>query len=452
MTSRISALRMPVTSGPSALELYPPSGYISRVPQFSYKARRRTGELVEGSIDGADRPAALMQIERLGLFPVAVQAARGAVAKSVDKPSGGPAGALVPSTVRDFFSRQRKPRLDELAMWTQQLANLLRAGMPLTLALNSMSSLGSKGIPGAASQLLKQDVMEGKSLSDAMIRQPGVFPDIVVNIVRAGEQSGALEEVLRRQASHFERFAEVQSRFKSALVYPAVVFSVGILLVVFFMTFMLPKFMALFEGMNVPLPGSTQMLIRISRFTGTYWWLFPLVAVMGYVLFTRYRATPAGRRQLDQFQMRVPIFGKIVRLNLFGQFSRTLATLLQNGVPVLSALKITEQIVPNVILREAISKTREAVTDGKTLAQPLAHSGIFPQLMIDLLKIGEETGNVPESLNNVADTYERDLNMALRAMTNLIEPVLIIGIAIVVGFLLLSVMSAMFAITNSIQR
>lgn len=449
---RISAVGIPVDSELTGLELYPSFGYTSPVPQFSYKARRRTGELVEGSIDGADRPAVLMQIERLGLFPVAVQAARGAVAKSGDKPSGGPAGALVPSTVRDFFNRQRKPRLDELAMWTQQLANLLRAGMPLTLALNSMSSLGSKGIPGAASQLLKQDVMEGKSLSDAMTRQPGVFPDIVVNIVRAGEQSGALEEVLRRQASHFERFAEVQSRFKSALVYPAVVFSVGVMLVVFFMTFMLPKFMALFEGMNVPLPGSTQMLIRISRFTGTYWWLFPLVAVMGYVLFTRYRATPSGRRKLDHFQMRVPIFGKIVRLNLFGQFSRTLATLLQNGVPVLNALKITEQIVPNVIVREAISKTREAVTDGKTLAQPLAHSGIFPQLMIDLLKIGEETGNVPESLNNVADTYERDLNMALRAMTNLIEPVLIIGIAIVVGFLLLSVMSAMFAITNSIQR
>ena len=151
-------------------------------------------------------------------------------------------------------------------------------------------------------------------------------------------------------------------------------------------------------------------------------------------------------------KMRLPLFGKVIQLNLFGQFARTLSTLLHNGVPVLNALKITEQVIPNVILKEAISKTREAVTDGKTLAQPLAKSGIFPQLMIDLIKIGEETGNVPEALNNVGETYENDLNLALRVITNLIEPVLIITIAIVVGFLLFSVMQAMFAITSNLQR
>jgi len=421
---------------------------------FSYKARKRSGELVEGLLDVTDRSAALVQIERLGLFPVTVQVAKGAAARPAAAKGNGKAGLadILPPTMRAFFHRQRRPKLQELATFTLQLANLLRAGMPLTLALRSMESLTSKGIPSSVATQLKQDVIEGRSLSESMAKQPVVFPELVVNIVRAGEQSGALEEVLRRQAAHFERFAEVQAKFKSAMIYPLVVCGVGVGLVVFFMTVMLPKFMTLFESMTVELPASTRMLISISHFTSRYWWAFPLVAVLGYTLFKRYQATPAGRRTLDRMKMKAPVIGQVVRLNLFGQFARTLATLLQNGVPVLNALKITGQIVPNTVVKEAITATREAVTDGKTLAQPLAKSGIFPQLMIDLIKIGEETGNVPDALNNVAETYEGELNLALRVMTNLIEPVMIIGIALVVGFLLLSVMSAMFAITQSIQR
>ena len=425
--------------------------------QFSYKARKRTGELVEGILEAADRGGASIQLERLGLFPVAVTAAKGSMARSAARngsssTSTGATASAVPVALRNLFNRQRRPSLQELATYTQQLANLLKAGMPLTAALQSMASLSSKGIPSEVSRQLRTDVTEGKSLSEAMGRQPIVFPDLVVNIIKAGESSGAVEEVLRRQAAHFTRFAEVQSKFKSALTYPAIVVVVGIVLVVFFMTVMLPKFMTLFEGMNIELPASTKFLIDASHFSSRYWWSFPLTALIIWIVFKRYHSTPGGRRNIDRMKMRLPLFGKVIQLNLFGQFARTLSTLLHNGVPVLNALKITEQVIPNVILKEAISKTREAVTDGKTLAQPLAKSGIFPQLMIDLIKIGEETGNVPEALNNVGETYENDLNLALRVITNLIEPVLIITIAIVVGFLLFSVMQAMFAITSNLQR
>lgn len=425
--------------------------------QFTYKARKRTGELVEGLLEAADRGAASVQIERLGLFPVAVNAAKGSAAKpaaAAAQAGGTPASgsSVLPASFQAILKRKRRPSLQELATYTQQLANLLRAGMPLTAALQSMASLGSKGIPPEVSRQLRQDVTEGKSLSDAMGRQSHVFPQLVVNIIKAGEQSGAVEEVLRRQAAHFSRFAEVQAKFKSAMIYPAVVVGVGVVLVAFFMTVMLPKFMTLFEGMNIELPASTKFLIDASKFCSTYWWSFPLTAIIVWILFKRYQSTPVGRKTIDRFTMNAPIFGKVIRLNLFGQFARTLSTLLQNGVPVLQALKITEQVIPNVIIKEAISQTRDAVTDGKTLAQPLAKSGIFPQLMLDLLKIGEETGNVPEALNNVGETYENDLNIALRVMTNLIEPVLIISIAIIVGFLLFSVMQAMFAITSNLQR
>lgn len=420
---------------------------------FNYKARRKSGELVEGSLDVVDRAAAVVQIERLGLLPVAVVATKGAAKapKAVAGSAGGASSASQPSFLKSFSRGPRRPKLKELSMYTLQLANLLRAGMPLTMALRSMESLSSKNIPGDVSRQLKQDVTEGRSLSDAMARQPHVFPELVVNMVRAGEQSGALEEVLRRQAAHFDRFADVQSKFKSAMIYPVIVCVVGTALVIFFMTVMLPKFMTLFDNTKIELPAMTKMLISISNFLSGYWWALLLFLVTAYILFSRYRATKEGRETLDRLIMRVPVIGGVVRLNLFGQFARTLSTLLQNGVPVLQALRITEQVMPNVVIKEAIARTRDAVTDGKTLAQPLAQSRLFPQLMIDLIKIGEETGNVPAALSNVADTYENDLNVGLSAMTSMIQPVIIVAIAFVVGFMLLGVMSAMFKITESIS-
>jgi type II secretory pathway component PulF len=427
--------------------------------QFAYKARRRTGEVVEGVLEGADRSAALVQIERLGLFPVSVDAAKGAAAAAAAAASERPSkagktdwAALLPPSLREYATRQRKPKLQELATFTQQLANLLQSGMPLTVALNSMTHLESKGISAEVSKQLRQEVMEGKSLSDAMAKQPVIFSELYVNMVRAGEQSGALVDVLRRMADHFERFAQVQSKFTSALVYPAFVAVVGIAIMFFFMTYMLPKFLTMFEGMQVELPMMTQMLVGLSHLLSGYWWLLIGIALALLVLFKRFQATEEGRRKIDEWKMNAPVFGKVVRLNLFATFARTLSTLLENGVPVLTALKITEQVLPNRLIKEAIARTREDVTDGKTIAQPLARGKVFPQLMVDLVKIGEETGDVPGALKNVADTYENELAIALRVMTNMIEPVLIIVMAIGVGFLLLSVLSAMFAITSNIAR
>lgn len=437
------------------------------MPQFAYKARRRSGEVVQGVFEVADRAAALAQIERLGLFPVAIEAPRGAggAAVSASASSSGSSatgkkqpvtGAVAtPPGLRSFLARKRKPKLQELATFTQQLANLLKAGMPLTVALQSMSHLQSKGIPGEVSRQLRQDVTEGKGLSEAMGKQGLIFSDMYVNMVRAGEQSGSLVEVLRRLAEHYERFAEVQHKVTGALIYPAFVMVVGIAIVFFFMTFMLPKFLSIFAGMkNITLPMSTQILIGISNTFSSVrnQVVFAILAFTGTMLFMRFRATPEGRRKIDSWKMHAPVVGRVVRLNLFGQFARTLGTLLHNGVPVLTALKITEQVVPNVVLKDAIAATREAVTDGKTLAQPLARGAIFPQLMIDLIKIGEDTGDVPGALQNVAETYENELTIALRVMMNMIEPIMIIVIAVGVGFLLFSVLSAMFSITSNLGR
>jgi type II secretory pathway component PulF len=383
-----------------------------------------------------------------------VDASKGGAVKvdgSVRSGEGIRLGGLLPPALRAQFSGQRKPKLQELATYTNQLANLLNSGMTLVTALNSMTHLESKGIPASVSRNLKTEVTECRGLSDAMAKEPRVFSNLYVNMVRSGEQSGSLVEVLRRMATHFQRFAEVQGKFSSAMVYPAMVVCVGLALVIFFMKFIMPRFVEIFNGFNVILPLPTRLLISSSNAFQKYWWLMILIGVLLFVLYMRFKATETGKRKMDEWKMNMPVVGKVVKLNLFGQFARTLGTLLHNGVPVLTALKITEQVLPNMIIREAIAKTREAVTDGKTLAQPLAHCKIFPQLMVDLVRIGEETGDVPGALNNLADTYESELDVSLRLMTQLIEPVLIITMAVVVGFVLLSIFLPLFKLISSIH-
>jgi type II secretory pathway component PulF len=419
--------------------------------EFSYKARRRSGEVVTGVLEVTDRPAALAQIERMGLFPVMVESAKGGASAKAGAGSRRDWSELLPLGLRQVLKKKRKPKLEEIATFTQQLANLLSSGMPLTLALNSMTHLETKGIPAEVSRNLKQEVTEGRGLSDAMAKQPEIFSDLYINMVRAGESSGQLVDVLRRLADHFKRFAEVQSKFKTAMIYPVIVLCFGIGIAILFVFKVLPTFMDMFSGFDMKLPLPTRLLMGGSQVVTHYWWLAALVVITAVIIFKRFQATEEGQLKLDEFRLKAPVFGKVIKLNLYGQFARVLATLLKNGVPVLEALKITEQIVPNRIMKAAIAKTREAVTDGKTLAQPLAHSKIFPQLMVDLVKIGEDTGDVPGALANLADTYENELQVGLQVMMTLLAPALTVVMAIGVGFLLLSILLPMFQMISNIS-
>ena len=491
------------------------------MPQFSYKARRPSGELVEGTLEVPDRSTAVGQIDRMGLFPVSVKTggkgarAKKAAARSVfsaqpaaqadgaaaaqDDPARARAarvltlgslvviaGGLLLSSLSGVLAlivilvgmvllvmglakrRPPKPKQQDLAGFSRQLANLLNAGMTVTTALGSMTSLEIRGIPPGLISRLRQDVMEGKSLSAAMAGYPDIFTDMYINLVRAGEQSGSLVEVLRRLAHHYERFAELRHKVTTALVYPAFVLVVSVAMVFFFMLFMMPKFQEIFDDMTGPggqveLPWLTQVLMDVS---GTMKRLLedplsePLVlAVVGIgfllgvlVMGLAWRGlkSPGGRRRFDGWLLRLWLVKRIVRPSLFAQFARTLGTLMQNGVPVLTALQITERVLPNTVLKDALAKTREGVTDGKTLAQPLARSGVFPQLMVDMIHVGEQTGDVPAALNNVAETYESELTVSLRVITALVEPILIVFIALFVGTLLVAVLSAMFKISSSL--
>lgn len=415
---------------------------------FNYTARDASGGQTSGTINSPDRNVAVSELMSQGLTPISVSG-EGDSAQDSDRVSSG----IEEAQVRRFGRRKKKPKLQDLANFTRQLANLLKAGMPLTGALSSMKSMDSEGIPKSVCSSLLADVKEGRNLSASMGKFPDIFPDMYLNMVKAGESSGSLVEVLKRLADHYERFAELRQKVVSALVYPALVMGLGLVLIFVFMSYILPKFMGMFDDMQgVDLPLSTEILKQLSEFFAKWWWLILMLGGLFVFLLKSYLSSPGGRERFDRWVLEAPLISRIVRPNLFGQFSRTLGALLQNGVPVLTALKITESVVQNVVIQQAIAKTREGVTDGKTLAQPLARGGVFPKLLVDLVHIGEQTGDVPAALNNIAETYDNELTVSLRTVTTLIEPALIISIAIVIGFMLVGVLQAMFKMTSVIGQ
>ena len=411
---------------------------------FKYTARDGRGKQMTGTVNAADRNVAVEQISAQGLFPIDV---------TEDGVKASPKTVKSRAVLDDDaprLKRRSKPKLRDLATYSRQLANLLKAGMPLTSALSSMVNLETGGISPEISQSLLHDVREGRNLSAAMGDFPETFPEMYINLLKAGESAGSLVGVLQRLADHYERFAKVREMVGQALMYPVFVLGLGFMLIFVFMSFILPRFMKIFEGMKVTLPLSTQILQGLSDFFATWWLLVLAVLAMAFFILRAYLNSAAGRERLHAWILEAPLIRKIARPNLFGQFARTLGALLRNGVPVLTALKITEGVVQNVVLQEAIAMTREAVTDGKTIAQPLAKSGVFPKLMVDLIHIGEQTGDVPASLENIAETYENELESNLRTVTTMIGPILIVFIAAVVAFMLVGVLQAMFKITSSI--
>ena len=462
---------------------------------FEFTARDAAGGQTTGSVQAADRNDAMGQIQAQGLFPINVSGEKGGAgeavgtvseeAKSADRDRLGKAlmiggGGLfgigllawnfvgflvgvvflflgIVLAVLGLMVRPPKPKLQDLANFTRQLANLLHAGMPITSALNSMTYLESGGIPPSVPKSLLANVREGRNLSAAMGQHAELFPDMYLNMVKAGESSGSLVDVLKRLAEHYERFAKVRQQITQAMLYPALVLVLGGGLMFIFMSYILPKFMTIFEGMDVALPLSTRILQGMSGFFSDWWWAVLLVFGLMAFLFKSYISSPTGRERWDGWLLRMPLIGRIVRPTLFGQFARTLGALMRNGVPVLTALRITEGVVQNVVLQQAIALTREGVSDGKSIAQPLGRAvyqgrRVFPKLMVDLVHIGEETGDVPVALDNLAETYENDLSVNLQVVTTLIGPILIVFIACGIGFMLVGVLQAMFTITNTIGR
>jgi type II secretory pathway component PulF len=405
------------------------------MPMFQYKAKTRAGELVSGSLAAGDRRAALAELTKLGFFPLAVDTTE------ADQRAQKKAGS---------FRNRVKSR--DVLMFTQQLSSLLKSGMSLSQALGTLERRSQRRALGAVLEELRNGIVQGETLSDSLAKHPRIFSRFFVNLIKAGEASGSLDDVLLRLGKHQEQMAEVREKVIGALLYPLIIVAVGICTITFFMLVMVPRFSAMFKEMGTTMPLPTRILIGVSDKFVSYWWIGVLLAVVGVTIYRIRARTPEGKLAIDILKLRLPVFGSILMANALAQFARTLATLLENGVPVLTALQIVEDTMTNRVIANEIREARTRVTDGTSISQPLSKGKVFPPLLIDMLAVGEESGAVVPALQNIADTYEQELSRMLKIFTTLLEPVIIIIMAIVVGFIVMSILMAVFSITSGIGK
>jgi type II secretion system protein F len=407
------------------------------MPNFLYKAKTAGGEIVTGTLAAGDKRLAIAELGRKGFFPISLDASDSAGVRAV-KP--------VKQTFRGRISTR-----DTLA-FTQQLSTLLRSGMSLSQALSTVERRLQKPRMRGLVGRVRSDIVQGIGLSEAMAKYPKVFSKLYVNLIRAGEASGTLDQVLVRLVHHYEQAAEVRERVVSAMIYPLIVVSVGIGTIIFFMTFMVPKFAIMFKEMRATMPLPTRMLIAFSDAVANFWWIPVGLLVIAVILYKQQARTDKGRLRIDALKLRLPVFGRVILAGALAQFARTLATLLENGVPVLTALQIVEATMTNQVIANELQAARQRVTDGTSLSQPLSSGKIFPPLLIDMLAVGEESGEVVPALKNIAETYESELSRTLKTLTTLLEPAIILMMAVVVGGIVLSVLLAVFDITSGIGR
>ena len=409
------------------------------MPVFLYKGRSRGGEKVEGQVDAADRRAALLQIEAMGHTPVSV--------------TEGKAAAPAESKRLRFTWRRQGGRMSmrDVLVYTTELSDLLASGMTLGNALNSLARRRS-GRPGDTIVTdLRDEIIRGSSLSEALTRHPATFSDLYVSMIRAGEAGGAMHEVLTRLVIHFERVQDVKEKVVMALVYPGIVIVMGTLTLIFSMVYVVPKFQVVFEQLGETLPLPTRILIAASGWMARYGWLALIGLTIASVLLKRGLHTTRGRRLWDRFVLRVPLIRGIVSASIYANFSRTLGTLLVNGVPVLQALGIVERTTGNSVIGDEIHKARDRVTDGTTISGPLAAGKVLPAMMIDMLAVGEQTGDMPGALTHIARRYENELDRNVKIFTTALEPILIVIVAVMVGFVAVSILMAVFNLTNGLN-
>lgn len=405
---------------------------------FSYLAVDRSGKRTEGVVDAADRRAAQLMIERSGRIPVSIrERAKQEVAAKTEwwKLSAG---------------TSTKMKMREVLLFTEELSDLLAAGMTLADALNSLAGHGDTPSARVAADL-RDRIIKGDSLSTAVRAHPESFPALYGNMISAGEASGAVSDVLQRLIEHYNRILEMRGRIVQALTYPIVVIILGICTIIYAMVKVVPQFLTIFKNMKTSLPASTKILISTSEFVQHNIVFIVIGAALAGVLVSRILKTPGGRLFADRMKLRLPLVKGIVANGLYAQFARTLQTLLANGVTVLSALKITEETVGNAVIAEEIRHVRSRVTDGTTISGPLAAGGVFPRMMTDLIAIGEKTGDMPSALGHIGRRYESEMDRNIKIFTAALEPILIVMVALVVGFIAISILSAVFKVTSGLN-
>ena len=419
------------------------------MPHFKFVARSAKGALVDGIIEATDRSAALREIEKTKGFPVRAELITDGKAAAASPSEGGgstkTSSSPAPATSIQTMSHTQQH------LFTEQLALLLGAGMTLDEALGILEKRMKHPKLHGLAKGLHQALIEGRSLSQALRDYPRIFSPLYINMVAAGEASGTLSDILKRLVRYLAEIKELRDRVQQALVYPAVLVVVGILMVTVFMTVMVPKLLKFFTDTNQELPLATQLLMKTHTAIAHYWWAGLLGLFLLSTAFRSWTSTAEGSKAWDALRWRIPGYGSVMRHRYYAQFARTLGTLLANGVTLLKSLELIEDIAGNAFVREKMKAAQQSVVDGSALSNSLMQQNICPELFIDMLAVGEQSGRLSETLGNIADVYDRELDKQVKLISTLIPPFVMIGIAVVVGFVVFGILSAVFSMTQGLR-
>jgi len=403
------------------------------MPIYDYKAIQTTGKATKGMVEAENVKAARLKLKKQGLMVTDINE------KNSAKPGAGGGGM-------PFVGNRVSGK--DIAMMTRQLASLVKANIPLVEAISAL--VEQIEIPSLKVVLnkVRDDVNEGSSLAKALVQHPKIFDSIFVNMVEAGESSGTLGLVLIKLADLKEAQMRLRSKVISGMTYPGIMAFISATLVLAIFTFVIPKLAKVFESMNKPMPATTVFLMNISDFILSYWYLLAGASFMALVMFQRYIRTTDGRYKWDGFKLSAPLFGPMLRMVAVTRFASTMSTLLASGVPIIAAMTISRNLVGNVRIEAAIDNAKANITEGQSIAEPLKRSGEFPPLMIHMIAIGEKTGELPGMLKNISETYEEQVNVRIEGMTALIEPMMIVVMGGIVGFVVMSIMVPLMDVSS----
>ncbi len=413
------------------------------MPKFAFKAIDAKGKEKSGKIDAASSQEAHAKLSAQGLIPTSV------TSSNDSSPAAAPAAAT-PTNLK--VAQKARISTEERAVFTRQLSTLLQAGLPLLRALEVILRQQKK--PGFRDVVgyLVDNVKTGNTFSDGIAQFPKIFDHLYLNMVRAGEASGQLDTVLSRLALFQEKAERIKKKVQSAMIYPAVVITVAVGIVSLLMVFVVPQFEKIFKTMvKGALPEATQILIMISNFFKSYWWAVPLIIFVLVSAFKALRASAKGGRMLDRLTLRTPVLGNLASKVAISRFTRTFGTLISSGVPMLEALSIVRDVVGNLHVGDALAKVHDRVRDGENLSAPLSQAKVFPDIVAAMIEVGEETGELSPMCTRIADNYEEEVDNAVNGMTKTIEPIMIVFLAVVVGFIVIALFLPMIGIMDSFK-
>ena len=400
------------------------------MPAFAYRAKGVDGSVVEGIIDAEEQRGATERLRSQKLVILEI-------AEKVNGPL---------DVVKGFFKRKGKVTAKDLVLFSRQLSTLVGAGVPIVQGLAILEAQAENPAFKSVLGAVRADIEGGLSISDALKKHPDAFPELYTSMIKAGELGGILDTILERLTVYMESSEALKAKVKSAMMYPAIVLSICAIVTVFLMVFVIPTFKNIFSSFGAELPMPTQMLINISDLMKQFWYLivgFPFAAWKGFGAFYK---TPKGQKIIDAYTLKAPIFGIILKKVAVARFTRTLGTLIKSGVPIMQALETVAQTAGNVVIADAVLLTRESIREGGHLSDPLKKSGIFPNMVTSMISVGEETGALDVMLSKIADFYDQEVDTAVKGLTSLIEPIVIVVMGVVIGTIVVAMFMPMFGL------